>query len=412
MKRATLISSIIYENAFAYVLIFIFVVFISYLLQGVSSSSRSYYELIKLCEDAGIGDKVLVNGADFAHPFFDDDLIEQKLDAIAGMTEIESLSMTYFQGFIAKGQSSEDSETIYTLDGIYSDIYGKMTYPLECGEWPNEPCEIALAENMRQYYEVGDQIQVGVYHFTGAGNSGNVDIVDMFLTVTGFIPMDAQMLDWKVNGNQPDISDMSVTFRELEEGFVPATRLVMGVGIPPEDEFGVPFRSSYGCAALWITPSKDYTPEQLKSLLTQYFDEGQIYIGDELIKRYHVNYQTEYQAMVRKLIIVFSLALTTMFSSVFLQLRKKRLEMTVYYICGVTWRQSIGLFCIVYIPIILLSFLSGTAIFMAFRENRRWFDGKDSLWILLILIAVSFLFILPLYLLARRSSPVEQTRKD
>lgn len=412
MKRAMLISSIIYENAFAYVFIFIFVAFISYLLQGVSSSSRSFYEIIKLGEDAGIGDKVLVNGADFAHPFFGDDLFAQKLDAIAGMPEIESFSMTEFQGFIAKGQSSGGSETWYTLDGIYGGIYGKMTYPLEYGEWPNEPCEIALAENMRQYYKVGDQIQVGVYRITGVGNSEKIDIVEMLLTVTGFIPMDAQMLDWKVNGNQPDISDMSVTFRELEESLVPTTQLVMGVGIPPEDEFGFPFKSSYQCAALWIEPSKNCTPEHLKSLLTQYFDEGQIYIGDELIKRYHVNYQIEYQAMVRNVIIVSSLALTSLFSSVFLQLRKKRLEMTVYYLCGITWRQSIGLFCIVYIPIILLSFLSGTAMFMTFRDKHRWFDGRDSLWILLILVAVSFLFILPLYILAQRSSPIEQTRKD
>lgn len=412
MKRATLVSSIIYENAFTYLIIFILFAIISFLLQGISSSSRSYYEVIKLGEDAGIGDKVLVNGSDLASPFFSDDLFSQKLEAIAEMPEIESFAMTDFQGFVAIRQFSGDSETIYTLDGIYSDIYGKIKYPIECGEWPDEPCEIALPENMHQYYEVGDQIQVGVYHFTGSGKTEEIDTVETVLTVTGFIPMDAQMLDWKVNGNQPDISDMSVTFRELEESRVPTTQLVMGVGIPPEDESGLPFRSSYGCAALWITPSKDYTPEQIKNSLTQYFIEGQIYIGDELIKRYHVNYQTEYQAMVRNLIIVFSLALTTLFSSVFLQLRKKRLEMTVYYMCGITWRQSIGLFSIVYIPIIALSFISGTAVYMAFRENRRWFDGKDSWSILLILLAVSFLFILPLYVIARRSSPIEQTRKD
>lgn len=412
MKKATLVTSIIFENTFSYLLIFVLVGIISFLLQGASNMTRSYYEVIGLSKDSGIENKVLVVGSDFANPFFGDELFEQKLESISMMPEVESVSMTDFQGFIGAEQVDVNERVIFMLDGVYEDVYGKMEYPLVCGKWPDKPCEIALEEKMCQTYEIGDQITVGVYHFSGFGEKEEIDIVETVLTVTGFIPMDAQMLTWRVNDKHADISSMSTTFREQEEQRGTKQSIIMGVGVPPLDSSGLPFGSSYECATLLITPTKDCTPDCLIPSLTRLFDEGQIHIGSELVERYYEKHLAEYKDMVRNLIIVSSLALSTLFSSVFLQLRKKRLEMTVYYMCGITWKQSISLFCITYIPIILLSFISGTAIYMAFRESRRWFDGKDSLWILLILLAVTLLFILPLYILARRSSPVEQTRKD
>ena len=48
MKKATLVTSIIFENTFSYLLIFVLVGIISFLLQGASNMTRSYYEVIGL----------------------------------------------------------------------------------------------------------------------------------------------------------------------------------------------------------------------------------------------------------------------------------------------------------------------------------------------------------------------------
>ncbi|NLW89731.1 MAG: hypothetical protein GXY43_08470 [Clostridiaceae bacterium] len=264
---------------------------------------------------------------------------------------------------------------------------------------------------MTRYYRIGDKIPVRLFSFSGTPKDMNYEVIDGELTVTGFLHMDAQMIKFSCVGDHRDLSHMSTTLSNISPDG-DENNVATGVGVPPTDASGKPMRFDPIAHSLIITVEQGIPPQQIKHALSGLFPEDHIQIGKELIERYHVSHRFELIRVLRNLFIVSFLAISTFFSSVFLQLRKKKLEMTVYYICGVTWQQSIGFFCVVYFPILLLSFISGSTVFMVFNKNPRWFDGKDSWLILLILFAVSFLFILPLYILARRSSPVEQTRKD
>lgn len=406
MKRVNLISSIIYENAFSYFLILILLAILAYLMQGTASMIRSYNEVLWLAEESGLDHKILASYS-AEDVFFNDTDFEQDLADISKIAGVESFLPVRFMTFFA---ADNEKGVDFTLDTIIEDVYGDMRYPLVEGTWPEAPGEIALAENMSKVYNIGDRISVDIFQYAGTANYRSPEIFKETLTITGFLNMDAQMLDFWIVGDQYDISDMSRTLRTqyMNQNSTGA----LGVVVPQIDSEGRYLGVDPRGNSILITPDQYTTPEQLKISLTTIFPDEQIQIGQELIDRYHVSYRSEYESMMRNLIIVSALALSTLFSSVFLQVRKKKLEMAVYYMCGSTWRQSVSLFCMVYVPIILLSVLSGSAAFMLFNTNRRWFDGADTWLITLSLLVVSFLFILPLYMIVRRSSPIEQTRKD
>lgn len=404
MKKTTLIASIICDNILSYVLSFVLWAIIVYLLLGTSSLVRSYYEAVDLAESSGLDHKVLVSKSLICEFSFDDDF-EQTLETISELPGVNSCTATAFGSFFSIDRTNG---LPFNLDPILEAVYGKMRYPLVSGKWPSDPCEVALAENMMRNYRIGDKIPVRIYFFSGTPRDKNYELIDGELTVTGFLHMDAQMINFWSVGDHFDLSHMSTTLSSLSpDGDI--NNVATGVVVPPTDASGQPMRFDSIAHSLIISAEPGIHPQQIKRALSSLFPEDHIQIGKVLIERYHVSHRFELIRVLRNLFIVSFLAISTFFSSVFLQLRRKKLEMTVYYICGVTWQQSIGFFCVVYIPILLLSFISGSTVFMAFNENPRWFDGKDS-W--LILFAVSFLFILPLYILARRSSPVEQTRKD
>lgn len=400
MKKAVLISLIIFENAFSYMLIFVLVAIVSFLMQGGASMVRSHQELLKLVELSGIEHKVMI-GQDLAYTFDGDPLAEQKLQKLSEMPEIESSVLVSYNAFFAQDRTRGIN---LILDHYREDIFGDMRYPLIEGEWPDKPYEVVLNEDMRSIYQVGQKIPVSIYYLS---DTQQTEKYEAELTVTGFIPSDAQILTFRVNRGE-DISEMATTYRE-EWGN--SRSGAYGVVVEPP----LTIRSTaemFFLDSVFILPSRGVSAEEVKQLLIELFPERVIHVVDDMIEEYRIGHRAEYENMVQNLLIVSSLALSVLFSSVFLQLRKKNREMSVYYMCGITWSQGIGIFCVVYIPIILLSFFAGSAAFIAFNENRRWFDGKDSWLILLILLAVSFLFVLPLYVFARRSSPVEQTRKD
>ena len=409
MKKSILFYTMIYENAFSYAIIFVLIAALSYLLQGTFSMVRSNYEVLELADKSGLDEKILISYTveDIFYGERDFEQIHSGLSETPGVQSYIPVEQFTFW--------AEDHEQMiqFSLDAITEETYQESQYPLIQGNWPEEPYEVALAENMKKYYREGDQISVLLFWATGNPNNLSIEQSEAELKVVGFIPMDAQIIRLWAPNDDFDLSNMSTTFgAEYESMEIESGDYAVGVVIPPKNVQGEYIGLQPRGTAVLVTPDREIDPNLLREALGNLLPVNQIQSGKELIERYNEKYHEEYEDMSKYTLIVSSLVISSLLSAVFLQLRKKRLEMTVYYMCGITWKQSIGLFCIVYIPIIVLSFLSGTAVFMAFRENHRWFDGKDSWWILLILLAVSFLFILPLYLLARRSSPVEQTRKD
>jgi|GEM_PF-4064584 len=400
MKKAILVSMIIFENALSYTVIFVLIAIASFLMQGGASMVRSHQELLKLVELSGIEHKVLI-AQDLGYTFDWDPLAEQKLQELSEMPEVESTVLVSYNSFLALDRIRGID---LILDHYREEVFGDMQYPLTEGKWPDKPYEVLLNEDMRSIYQVGQKIPVSIYYLS---ETRQTEEYEAELTVTGFIPSDAQILTFSVNRGE-DISEMGTTYREELGSSRSGAR---GIVVEP------PLTSSsrdemFFLNSVFILPSPGVSAEEMKQLLTDLFPERVIHVVDDMIEEYRIRHRVEYEKMVQNLLIVSGLAISVLFSSVFLQLRKKNREMNVYYMCGMTWSQSIGIFCVVYIPIILLSFFAGSAAFMAFNENRRWFDGKDSWLILLSLLVISFLFVLPLYVYARYSSPVEETRKD
>ncbi|NLW89725.1 MAG: hypothetical protein GXY43_08440 [Clostridiaceae bacterium] len=408
MKKWILAANIIGDNLLSNLTIFVFAVLFAYLLQGLAGSYVAYSQRLIMAQNVQLTEKILVHtvntdllpGTDTPEFF----TYRNNVMEIEGVHDYQPIS-TF--GIFAP---IDASEVVLRLDPIHSDTYHSVRYKLVAGSWPENPNEVVLTEYAREYLQIGDQIPVSLITID---KDMSIESADALITIVGFVDAKSLIFYFNTTSNRPGLQDVTTTLSLLatEDNSI-ENKEMHGFIMSPTSSNGQAIGTSARRAKYIVSIEAYADLSSVTFELENIFGMGRVHSGVEMIEKYKNDHREDFLLLVRFSVLLLILTVTSLFASVFLQLSKRKKEMATYYICGASWRQCILLFCGVYYPLIFLGTLVGSALYVNFTNLKLSENGRYTGWILLLILVVCTIQILPQYLAAIRTSPVEYIRKD
>ncbi len=408
MKKWILAANIIWDNLLSNLTIFVFAVLLTYMLQGLAGLYVAYSQRLVMAEKIQMTDKILVNfvGSDLLMGQSPPDLSFFR-DEVMDIEEVRDYQPISTFGIFALVNASGIS---LRMDPILSDSYNTVRYTLVDGSWPDEPNEVVLTEYAKEYVRLGDTIPVSLMSI---GKDLSTESAEAVITIVGFVDTKSLIFYFDSISARPGLQDVTTTLSALAiENNSIENREMHGFIMEPTSSTGQAFETSIRRAKYMVTLEKSADLFSVENELKSLFGENRVHSGIGMIAKYKEDHREEFLLLVRSSVLLLILTVTSLFASVFLQLNKRKKEMATYFICGASWRQSILLFCGVYYPLIILGTLVGSALYVALTKLKLSENGRYTGWIMLLILVLCTILILPQYISAIRTSPVEHIRKD
>lgn|GEM_PF-1392780 len=408
MKKWILTANIFLENLLSNMMIFVFAVLLAYMLQGLSGLYVAYSQRLIMAEKIQLTDRILVN-----YLQSDDQMGLQPPDLSSYYEEVMKIDgVQAYCPISTFGVFSRIDEAGVSLrtDPIMSDTYKDIQYKLIEGSWPDEPNEVVLADYAKDFVRLGDTFSVSL---DSIGNDFSIQSAEAVITIVGFVDAESLVFNFDTLSARPGLQDVTTTLSAVAIDYNSIeNREMYGFILAPTDSTGQSIRTSLRRAKYMVTLEPDADLTSVESELALIFGKTRIHSGIGMINKYKEDYREEFLLLLRFSVILLILVVTGIFSSVFLQLNMRKKEMAAYYLCGASWRQSIFLFCGIYYPLIILGTLAGSALYVNLTRMKLSDNGRYTGWIMLLLLALCTVQILPQYISAIRTSPIEYIRKD
>jgi len=406
MKRIYLFLLIVYENLLKNVLLFFGMLISSFLLLAVFSAADEYIEVIKHVEYGNFDQYVFVGNIGDPTAYLDTDHTEElkKLGNIEVNDYYNNLFM--IQGYTDMSlpyvEFNIETSGVPTYNDIQVDLYE--------GRMPASPNEIVLTKRALEYFSLDQKITLD--YIVSAEETHPIT-----LTITGFL--DDRVLLKRFGG----VLFTNASYASLLEidSYLnyPIDRLF---GFISENtvscDDGCPITSMQTAQILTCRSASGESPDELRNRIISTFPSLSecTYTGDALHDAYIRKNQTELSQLLIEVIIIFLLICCFLIGSLYLQARKKALEMTVIYMQGMTWISSISMIFASYLPGILLGISCG--IYCFYNLSDMYFTNKVVFRIEYIVISagicliLSLLCMIPIYIELAKRSPIETIRKD
>lgn len=407
MKKILLSIQIFLDNWLMNGILLVFAALVAVLLHFTVSEYVKYSERLILARDYGLQNQILVGNM---LPTDDINRISERLaEASEEVIQLPGVAR-YAPASFGITALDEYRGNFIPLECVNEEYYGKTKYALAEGSWPNAPNEVALTAEAMALYSIGDNIEVTFYL---SDMNDNMTSHESTIEIVGFVDENVAIWELVPNVFRPGLDELTTTLKEYADNYSPLDeRMVFGYIIEPTTASGERIELIYQGGPYLITVNADTDPEDIKPQLIEIFGGGRVHTGPEMIHRYKVEHNEEYLQLIRFAFISLVLTMSSLFAAVFLQLRKKRLEMTVYYICGTSWAQSLWFFTGSYYPLITMGSLVGSAIYFKLAPQLIRTDPMTVVVILVFLLTVCSIQVLPSYFSARRIHPTEWIRKD
>lgn len=395
MRRWKLLSQVFYTNRIRCFVMFLFSALLSLGLILIAFLMTDAYQVLIKADQCGVRDMVFLTNTDISGDIHEMERLSDFIRQIGKTDGVDRCDL-------AKIYDLTDIQTGKTIS-LYKNIepYNvNLSYEMTEGEMPPPDAEnvIVLSDAYRKEYRIGDQVE---YMYVNNQRAR----CTIALIVVGFAASDNRMQDYA-----NDIYSLDTFFgkEENKDGFGITRHLV--------DQAGEEIMQTYGYSFTFIViPEKGVTPDTVKTniLANIHFSENnRILTGQEMIDAYIRDNRMQLNTIAAASCLMLILTVSTLFSMIFLQLRKQQYEMTVFYVEGATWFTCIALFSTVMIPSILLGGCLGLFASSYLLGNDFKYQPGYGLLVLLLILVFSLLSVLPSAISLYRKSPVECIRKD
>lgn len=403
------------NNKVSMLLILALISSLSFLVHYQISAYDIYYQKIELANEMQLSSAVIMQypfefyidkSKDFAQMAQEYDTILRENDKIE---DFQSLSSFEYYAI------SKDKKVTLELDYL-SDIVLKGTqYRLVSGTWPDAPNEVALNEDVKGYFDIGDKILIQVIQNSDDLGDPSAKWLDVQLIVSGFIDRNAVVLDFSGASTSPTLDTYMKSFYEsytvdgpcVVEDYASA----MGVIYDAQGSDGGKLERNLMGKSFLIRPANSASVDELKNEL-MLLNIGEVYSGDELIRSYIDANKAESKTLMRGITILILLSASSLFSAVFLQLKKRKTEMALLCMTGMTPFLSSTIFGLYYLLVVAFGNGLGYGIFYALYNEVVAVRNEQFLTVMMIFLCFSVILIAPFYILARKLSPIDYLRKD
>ena len=410
MKRIYLFLLIVYENLLKIVLLFggMFVSVI--LLLSVFSSASKYIDILRHAEYGNFDEYVFVGNLGDPTAFL-------KLDYIDDLKSIVNIEVEEYSNnlYLMQGLSDPSVPHIdYYVETLGTPSYSDIQVDLYSGRMPEAPNEVVLTKRSLEYYSIGQSITLDWVNIL---EDDSIDPHPVTLTIVGIIEDDVMLK--KCGGVLYTNSDYSCLLEldsYLNYPFDRHFAIVSDGTVFCDDN--VPLKPRNPAQILTCRSTAGETPTELRNRILQAFPDlvNSTYEGEALHDAYIRNNRTIFSQLLIAILILFLLIFCFLIGSLYLQARKKALEMTVIYMQGMTWISSISMVFAAYLPGILLGIACGIYCFYPLSENFLSNESRFRLEYVLIsagiCLLLSLLCMIPIYIELARRSPIETIRKD
>lgn len=289
--------------------------------------------------------------------------------------------------------------------------YKEMGIRISKGRYPDSGNEIAVCEALSDYFSLDDLYTV---NYVVPNENGSYDTHPITFKIVGFLEKEPifKSLDTRITKLSTLSSILAVPDPSIYEyyGFSSIPLEFTDDGVSILDEVHSNLLSCRSIDKRSAADTKSYILDSIPQL------SGNVITGAELREAY---IQENLPRIVRIVVLAtISLLLLSSFliSALYLQVRKRSLEMTITYINGMTWFSSITMMFLSYLPGMVLGIICGafsffpiSGILLSEECVFRWDYVLISSGICLIL---ALLCMIPLYIELMRRPPVETIRKD
>lgn len=410
------------QKWFIYVFAVLLYGLLSYLILSTLTVYRNYTYKIDLAEQAKFDQDILIQLplGSFGRNEGLEDLYQSCYDTIGKMEGVESYICA--QSFNNYAGNADNSHQFY-LDVITDLKHGDAKYALCEGTWPDAPNEVVLTEYAKNFYRVGDTIRLDMETFPEliSRQEWSFQLVPVELKVTGFISDSAQMFYFGKGSGKPTIDTLYSTAGDIqkcfEEDVTGYSFAVYGVIFQPTSTDGVRIQTD-GEGTKYIIRLKDSADASQIAAGLEGKIPGVIMIGSKLISDYRDSHQTEILLAIRNMILILLLCIAGTLLTINVTVRKRRSEIAMLAIAGVSPRRVIASFYLSFLPAILISWALGLAAFMKMREAEETanqaliFSLQDIPLSLGILFLVVALLLIPGFLLSSSHAYLDDVRKE
>ena len=412
------------QKWFIYVFAVLLYGLLSYLILSTLTVYRNYTYKIDLAEQAKFDQDILIQLplGSFGRNEGLEDLYQSCYDTIGKTDGVESFICA--QSFNADAGNADNSHQFY-LDVITDLKYGDAKYALCEGTWPDAPNEVVLTEYAKNFYRVGDTIRLDMATVPELISRQVIffQLVPVELKVTGFISDSAQMFYYGKGSGRPTLDTLYSTGKDLNESLGVFSEdegryfAVHGVIFQPTSTDGVRIQTD-GEGTKYIIRLKDSADASQIAAGLEGKIPGVIMIGSKLISDYRDSHQTEILLAIRNMILILLLCIAGTLLTINVTIRKRRPEIAMLAIAGVSPRRVIASFYLSFLPAILISWALGLAAFMKMREAEETanqaliFSLQDIPLSLGILFLVVALLLIPGFLLSSSHAYLDDVRKE
>ncbi|GEM_PF-3307067 len=392
-----------------------------YSLYAVSLLSE-YYEVIYNAVKANLTNKVIVY-TDLQDEYQNEGNYKEILEQINGLSDRKEIkSVVVFEDSWWSLLVDNYPGIIPLMDFSY---IGEVDYPFDIitGRAPDiHSCnEVVVTNNGEGIVNIGDEFQIPFYsyeynedddtYYWVPGKYLEAEVVYATVKVVGIMDMDSPVVTCNHRNNPSILTDLFYPIGE-EDGISMITWNL-------RTDNGQRIKTT-NFSALLITPEDGYSPEDVADMLVDegIYSEFQVTYYNELLSNYQAE-NGELRAMaIRNALLAVLLSVTVIFCSINMSIKKKRNELTTYYLCGSTWSGCIVGELLIFLPSIVLGTILGFAVLLRYSEEMNIFVNADYLTVKTLLLMMAFnlliviLLITPTLVLNSRKHPIELMRKD
>lgn len=373
------------------------VAFITFFTLSFCSSVDQNYELFMLTGQFQLSNKIIyTTNRDFYYSNDDKKAESEKIALVDGVSSVENIK--YFDVYSA-GDGVQFKLMLYDTNTLR-----QMRYSLPEGRYPSgqEDNSVLLPYAYKSIYDIGDQIEIIVC--TLDETSDQMIMTPANIVVSGYLG-DKHILTIDAVG----------TSLGLQHIFINSNYGVIYSLVDQQGEPIVPINSDYFIISL-DNPSDI---DKVNSLLKDVVDSPAfLHPGPKMIENYVENNEIEIVKMIGFGLSSLALTISLLLASTLMSLVEKKREMSIYFMCGATWKQSLCMILVQQCICILAGFLLGLGMILYANQSHIFYITIPEIKPMYIIITSIFeitifaLAILPFYWMTFKKSPIEIFRKD
>lgn len=281
--------------------------------------------------------------------------------------------------------------------------------------------EVVLSYESKDYYKIGDVIQVYVWDQkrTYSSDGELISVTPEYsqptnLNIVGFLSPESKI--YYTTNNTTPISDYNYDAKSIaEDGFI----LAISYGLTDINGIKVEHKYNYGLGAEYNTYAVDldegYKVKSAKDDIYEIVNGyGRILTGWEYAQEEIYKSWDEYRPLIGIILVISFLLIISVISTYIFQIRRGMKAIISYYICGCDWNSIFIHICITNIISTMAGFTLGIVTYKisSLGFSNAFLSTKSYLITICMLIIIQMIISLTFYLSVARLSPIEVRRKE